>query len=150
MRIGHARIDHRNAMTDEAPEVRSPATPAGTAPAWMPVISELELDAELRSLACRFTVPRDLAVLEGHFPGLPVVPGIMQVGWAAELARAHLLVTGRCTGIATAKFRRLLLPGMQVDASLDGGSRSGQLQFSFQSGGDVVSTGRLLFGGSGD
>lgn len=116
----------------------------------MPVIRELALDPQLRSLACHFIVPRDLPVLGGHFPGLPVVPGIMQVGWAAELARTHSLVTGRCTGIATAKFRRLLLPGMQIDLSLDGGSRSGQMQFRFRCGGDVVSVGRLLFGGSRD
>jgi 3-hydroxymyristoyl/3-hydroxydecanoyl-(acyl carrier protein) dehydratase len=116
----------------------------------MPVIHDLALDSGLHSLTCRFVVPRDLPVLSGHFPGLPVVPGIMQVGWAAELARTHALVIGRCTGIAMAKFRRLLLPGMQIDASLDGGSRSGQLQFRFRCGGDVVSVGRLLFGGSDD
>jgi 3-hydroxymyristoyl/3-hydroxydecanoyl-(acyl carrier protein) dehydratase len=115
----------------------------------MPVMRELSLDPELQSLTCHFMVPRDLPVFSGHFPGLPVVPGIMQVGWAAELAREHALVTGRCTGMVTAKFRRLLLPGMQIDASLDGGSRSGQLQFRFQCGGEVVSIGRLQFGGSG-
>jgi 3-hydroxymyristoyl/3-hydroxydecanoyl-(acyl carrier protein) dehydratase len=116
----------------------------------MPVLSELTVDPGLRSMTCRFIVPHDLPVLAGHFPGLPVVPGIMQVGWAAELGRTHALVTGNCTGIVTAKFRRLLLPGMQIVASLDGGSRSGQLQFRFQCGGDVVSTGRLLFGGGDD
>ena len=116
----------------------------------MPVIRDLKLDPERQSLTCRFVVPHDLPVFSGHFPGLPVVPGIMQLGWAAELARDYALVTGRCTAIVTAKFRRLLLPGMQIDVSLDGGSRPRQLQFRFQCDGSVVSTGRLLFGGGGD
>lgn len=137
-------------MTDAAPTAGSPAIPAGTGPAWMPVIRDLAIAPDLHLLTCRFLVPHDLPVLGGHFPGLPVVPGIMQVGWAAELARIHALVAGRCTGMATAKFRRLLLPGMHIDASLDGGSRSGQLQFRFQCGGEVVSVGRLLFGGGRD
>ena len=137
-------------MTDEAPAAGSPATPAGTGPAWMPVPSELAVDPGLQSMTCRFIVPHDLPVLSGHFPGMPVVPGIMQVGWAAELGRTHALVTGRFSGIVAAKFRRLLLPGMCIDASLESGSRPGQLQFRFQCGGDVVSTGRLLFGGSGE
>lgn len=137
-------------MKDEAPTAALPVVSDGPGPAWMPVIRDLALDSGLHSLTCRFVVPRDLPVFSGHFPGLPVVPGIMQVGWVAELAREHALVTGRCRGVVTAKFRRLLLPGMHIDASLDGGSRSGQLQFRFKCGSDVVSVGRLLFGGSGD
>lgn len=137
-------------MMGRAPTAGLPPVSDRTVAAWMPVIHDLALDPGLHSLTCRFVVPHDLPVFSGHFPGLPVVPGIMQVGWAAELARTYSLVTGRCTGIGTAKFRRLLLPGMQVEASLDGGSRSGQLQFRFQCGGDVVSIGRLLFGGSSD
>ncbi len=135
-------------MTDEGSTAELPAEPAEPGPAWMPVIRDLALATDLHSLTCRFLVPHDLPVLGGHFPGLPVVPGIMQVGWAAELARTHALVTGRCTGIATAKFRRLMLPGMDIDANLERGSSIGQLQFSFRCRGDVVSTGRLQFGGS--
>ena len=137
-------------MTDAVPTAEVPTRLSEPGPAWMPAISELALDPGLRSMTFRFLVPHDLPVLGGHFPGVPIVPGIMQVGWAVELARAHALVTGRCTGIVTAKFRRLLLPGMQIDASLESGSRSGQLQFRFQCGGDVVSTGRLQFSGSDD
>jgi 3-hydroxymyristoyl/3-hydroxydecanoyl-(acyl carrier protein) dehydratase len=133
-------------MTDELPTAELPAVPPDRRPAWMPVISDLALDPGLRSMSCRFLVPHDLPILDGHFPGVPIVPGIMQVGWAVELARRHALVTGNCRGIVTAKFRRLMLPGMSIDASLEIRSGAGKLQFSFKAGDTVVSTGRLQFG----
>ncbi len=137
-------------MTEVLPTVDSPATLAEARPAWLPVIRELVVDPSLRSMSCRFLVSQDLPVLRGHFPSAPIVPGIMQVGWAVELARTHRLVSGCCTGIVTAKFRRLMLPGMDIDATLERGSTAGQLQFSFRLRGDLVSTGRLQFGARGD
>jgi 3-hydroxyacyl-[acyl-carrier-protein] dehydratase len=116
----------------------------------MPVISELALDADSQSLNCRFLVPADLAIFRGHFPGVPIVPGIMQVGWAVELARAHGLVTGPCTGIITAKFRRLVQPGMRLEARLERSTPAGQLHFKYECDGAVVSIGRLQFGGGHD
>ena len=136
-------------MTEARPTFDSPARSAQALPAWLPVISELVVDPSLQSMSCRFLVSRHLPVFRGHFPGVPIVPGVMQVGWAVELARTYGLVSGYCTGIVTAKFRRLMLPGMDIDANLERDSRTGQLQFSFRCRGDVVSTGRLQFGGSG-
>ena len=137
-------------MTEVLPIIGAPATLAGARPAWLPVIRELVVDPSLRSMSCRFLVNHDLPVFRGHFPGAPIVPGIMQVGWAVELARNNRLVSGLCTGIVTAKFRRLMLPGMDIDAALERGSTAGQLQFSFRLRGDVVSTGRLQFGARSD
>ena len=34
--------------------------------------------------SCR--VPRDLRCFEGHFPDNPIVPGVLQLDWAMELA----------------------------------------------------------------
>jgi len=112
----------------------------------MPVISELALGADLQSLTCRLLVPDDLPIFRGHFPTVPIVPGVVQIGWAVELARAHGLVTGRFKGITTAKFRRLVQPGMSLAARLEQGAPTGQLQFRYEFGGAVISTGRLQFG----
>ena len=116
----------------------------------MPVISDLAADPGLRSLSCRILVPLDLPVFRGHFPTTPIVPGVIQVGWAVELARAHGLSRGRFTGISSAKFRRLVQPGMRLAARLEPGTRQGLLQFRFESGNAIVSTGRLQFGDGRD
>jgi 3-hydroxymyristoyl/3-hydroxydecanoyl-(acyl carrier protein) dehydratase len=121
-----------------------------TGPSWMPAISEIALDADSRSLKCRFLVPADLPFFRGHFPEVPIVPGVVQVGWAVELARAHGLVTGPCVGIITAKFRRLLRPGMRLEARLERSAPAGQLHFEYECEGAVVSNGRLQFEGGHD
>lgn len=57
-----------------------------------------------------FTINPDHPALPGHFPGNPVVPGVVVIEHLlAALAQAH---PGRtCTGVRRMKFLRLLRPG---------------------------------------
>lgn len=119
-------------------------------PAWMPIVSDVVPDPAGGGLDCRLRVPYDMAIFRGHFPSAPIVPGVMQVGWAAELARAHGLACGPLTGIGATKFRRVLRPGMCLAARLERGARSGQVHFRYTCGHTVVSTGRLQFGAGHD
>jgi 3-hydroxymyristoyl/3-hydroxydecanoyl-(acyl carrier protein) dehydratase len=112
----------------------------------MPVISDLVLDPGTQSLTCLLRVPDDLPIFRGHFPAVPIVPGVIQVAWAVELARGHGLVNGCLVAISTAKFRRVVRPGMCLRARVGRGAAAGQLQFTYELAGAVVSTGRLCFG----
>lgn len=58
---------------------------------------------------CR--VPLELACFSGHFPDLPVVPGVLQLDWAMELAAELLGAAPRVEAIETVKFRAALGPG---------------------------------------
>ena len=118
-----------------------------TQPDWMPIVSDLELDRSELALRCRLQVPYDLPIFRGHFPSVPIVPGVLQVGWAIELARAHGLAAGRCRGISMVKFRRIVQPGMCLAARLATGQQNRQLQFSYELDGTVVTTGRLQIEG---
>jgi 3-hydroxymyristoyl/3-hydroxydecanoyl-(acyl carrier protein) dehydratase len=119
-------------------------------PAWMPIVSDVAPDPGAGSLDCRLRVPYDMAIFRGHFPSAPIVPGVLQVGWAVELACAYGLADGPMTGIAAAKFRRVLRPGMCLVARLERGPRPGQVHFRYTGGHAVVSTGRLQFGARHD
>jgi 3-hydroxymyristoyl/3-hydroxydecanoyl-(acyl carrier protein) dehydratase len=119
-------------------------------PAWMPIVSDVAPDLGAGSLDCRLRVPYDMAIFRGHFPSAPIVPGVMQIGWAVELARAHGLADGPLAGIGAAKFRRVLRPGMCLDARLERDAQPGQVHFRYTCGGTVVSTGRLQFGAGHD
>jgi 3-hydroxymyristoyl/3-hydroxydecanoyl-(acyl carrier protein) dehydratase len=90
-------------------------------------------------------IPYELEIFDGHFPAVPIVPGVIQIGWAVELGRQHLHVTGRFKGIGTAKFRRLVQPGMQLDLRLQYLQSAGQLRFEYSSQGAAVSLGRVHF-----
>jgi len=39
-------------------------------------------------------VPPDLEYFAGHFPGIPILPGVVQIDWSVRLGRARLPVRG--------------------------------------------------------
>jgi len=98
-------------------------------------------------LTGRLCVPCDLPIFAGHFPAMPIVPGVVQLGWVAELARAHGLAAGPFNGIVSAKFRRILRPGVDLQVRLQPGRLKGEVQFELKARDFVVSCGRLRFDG---
>jgi 3-hydroxymyristoyl/3-hydroxydecanoyl-(acyl carrier protein) dehydratase len=99
-------------------------------------------------LTGRLRVPCELPIFAGHFPAMPIVPGVVQLGWVAELAQAHGLAAGPFAGIASAKFRRILQPGVELQVRLQPGRLVGEVQFELKARDFVVSCGRLRFGGN--
>jgi 3-hydroxyacyl-[acyl-carrier-protein] dehydratase len=87
-------------------------------------MSDLKQDAAagLQSLATRaegeieavFSFPPELAVFSGHFPGRPIVPGILEL----EMVRATMeKFTGcalRIVSVEKAKFLREVKPGDRI------------------------------------
>ncbi len=87
-------------------------------------------------------VPRDLEYFVDHFPGAPVLPGIVQIKWALELARRYLGVGGAFAGVEALKFRQVLGPGADVTLELE--YAPGKLRFAFRDAARVYSSGRVL------
>jgi 3-hydroxymyristoyl/3-hydroxydecanoyl-(acyl carrier protein) dehydratase len=89
-------------------------------------------------------VPHDLAFIAGHFPGMPIVPGVVQLKWALDLGRRRLGATGRFVGCEHLKFQRVLTPGTRATLKLEHVEASGKLAFTFESGVARYSSGRVL------
>jgi acyl-coenzyme A synthetase/AMP-(fatty) acid ligase len=71
-------------------------------------------------------VPADLAQLEGHFPGQPVVAGVVQVHWVMGVLEERLGAAPNPESLEALKFHHVLGPGDHVRLSLeieDGGAR---------------------------
>jgi len=93
-------------------------------------------------------VPGDLPIFTDHFPAVPLVPAVLQIGWVVDLARVCLQVDEPFRGILAVKFRRPVRPGMVLDVSLENDPDQAQVQFDFVVDGQPVSSGRLSFGSS--
>jgi predicted hotdog family 3-hydroxylacyl-ACP dehydratase len=115
-----------------------------------PTLEVLDEHRDERSLEQRLRVPEDLPCLEGHFPGLPVLPGLAQLGWAAE---AGSLLTGapfRPTRIEALKFRELVRPGEEFTARAELASGGLALRLNVEREGRVAATCRFRLDPDGE
>jgi acyl-CoA synthetase (AMP-forming)/AMP-acid ligase II len=64
-------------------------------------------------------VPADLAQLEGHFPGHPLVAGVVQLGWVMEALAAELGAAPALDQLEALKFHEVLSPGAHARLRLE-------------------------------
>ena len=89
-------------------------------------------------------IPADLEYFDGHFPGAPIVPGVVQVKWAMEHARRCFALSGGCSALEVLKFQRVIRPGAQVTLALEYFERTGKVHFSFECQQGRLSSGRIV------
>lgn len=58
-----------------------------------------------------YTVPADHPSLPGHFPGAPVLPGVVLLDLAWSLCTTRLPVDTKLRGVPSVKFLRATQPG---------------------------------------
>lgn len=152
----------RSASTGTVPKT-------STLPPWRQLQADEQLDAQALngvSAVLALDVHANLAAFDGHFDGLPILPGVAQIDWAARLGQAcFALAQGRpaptlashFSRIEVLKFQQPILPGMQVQLHLQRKPRSEgghALEFSYHSmqGSETVvhSSGRLVYMPTGD
>ena len=67
------------------------------------------------SITGRRRVPEDEPFFAGHFPAMPVVPGVFMVEGLAECARRFLPAGARLVAAPLVKFRRRVGPGETLE-----------------------------------
>lgn len=92
-------------------------------------------------------LPASLAHFCGHFPGLPLLPGVVQIDWAARFAREYLGVNGQFTMLENIKFQALLLPEANVELTLIRDVEKNRVEFAYSCNQKKHSSGRLQFDG---
>jgi len=87
-------------------------------------------------------IPPDHPAFAGHFPGTPIVPGVVLLDEALNAIATELGVTlDRCT-LASVKFRSVVRPGQRVTLHFDCAAR-GSVRFELESEGQPVASGNL-------
>jgi 3-hydroxyacyl-[acyl-carrier-protein] dehydratase len=117
-----AFLPHRNPFLfiDAVKDVILPAELAGRTGPFQPK------DLIGGKAVCTFRVDASVAVLEGHFPGYPILPGVVQIEMMAQaasflaihclekpLAQAKLDV--QLLGVESARFRKPVIPPMDLE-----------------------------------
>ncbi len=92
------------------------------------------------TLAIDPTLPQ----FDGHFPGHPILAGVVQVEWAEMFGRERFAIAGEFCGMEALKFQRVIAPGHPVTLSLSWAP--GKLSFRYHSDLGQHASGRLLFG----
>jgi len=101
----------------------------------------LEHDANGHSIRCEALVPEQSSIFEGHFPGHPLMPGVLLIESMAQASGFLALVLNRFTkmpflaAVHEAKMRSFVAPGTRLEVSAT---------LAYQGSGYVVTKTRIV------
>ena len=91
----------------------------------------------------RLRVPPALEHFRGHFPGFPILPGIVQLDWAVRLGRLHFAGLEASTGVDNFKCQALVFP--EAELTLELRREESGLHFRYFDAQRTYSSGKILF-----
>jgi 3-hydroxyacyl-[acyl-carrier-protein] dehydratase len=83
----------------------------------------LEIDAQARTIRCEANVPMESTIFDNHFPGYPLLPGVLMLESMAQTSGWMILgIQGFrkmpfLAAAREAKFRTFVEPGTRLDMS---------------------------------
>jgi 3-hydroxyacyl-[acyl-carrier-protein] dehydratase len=81
----------------------------------------VELDTAARTIRTQALVPHESTIFEGHFPGFPILPGVLLIEAMAQTAGWLVIAATQFTrmpflaSVKEAKLRRFVEPGRTLD-----------------------------------
>ncbi|MEQ1440495.1 hypothetical protein AAG565_14140 [Fontimonas sp. SYSU GA230001] len=111
------------------------------------MLAELRPEAVVRDgdrVELRIRIEPSLDVFPDHFPEYPMLPGVVQLGWAVRAAQRECGMPGELARLSGLKFMQPLRPGDRLTLRLEKlGAQD--VAFSYVAGATVHSSGRLRF-----
>ena len=95
------------------------------------------------SWSADLTFDADAMYFQGHFPGFPILPGVVQLGTAHHFAETFVRRTLRIKVVKKLKFQRIIHPGEKVRFTVERESDS-EYAFCYVVDGDVCSSGTMV------
>jgi 3-hydroxymyristoyl/3-hydroxydecanoyl-(acyl carrier protein) dehydratase len=129
-------------------DARGKLPAAAVAAAFEPRVDGVEVLAEARhanTLHYELRVPPTLVHFAGHFPGLPILPGVVQVHWAMRLAAEHVPAVSALASIDRLKFMAPVSPGAVLNLTLAHDAARGRVQFAYRLSGRECASGVIVY-----
>lgn len=95
-------------------------------------------------VALDLRIPPDLLWFQGHFPGLPILPGVVQVDWAVELARTLLGLDLVAAPQFQVKFKAVIRPDDRLTLILIHDEVKGRLALEYRRGDEICCVGQVF------
>jgi acyl-coenzyme A synthetase/AMP-(fatty) acid ligase len=86
--------------------------------------------------------PPDLACFDGHFPAIPILPGVVQIDWVVRLANRYLSLGTEAASAFQVKFRRIIGQSQLFTLRLRV-LPTGRLAFEYCIDGEIASSGSV-------
>ncbi len=108
----------------------------------------LGVEKREREVNLALEVYANLHWLKGHFPSQPVLPGVVQTHWAAQLAQHIFARAAAPHRIDNLKFQNVVLPPQQCTLQLIANDDTTSIHFRYTdpaTPGHIFSEGKLIF-----
>lgn len=106
---------------------------------WPQVVS---ISGQTPDWQLQLLVSGEVTWFDGHFPGNPILPGVVQVFWAQYFSQQLLLVE-TFSAVKKLKFNQMILPESTVTLTLNAEQAKQRIHFQYHMNGETCSSGNF-------
>jgi 3-hydroxymyristoyl/3-hydroxydecanoyl-(acyl carrier protein) dehydratase len=107
-----------------------------------PILNSCETDGDVVALVLH--IPHDLEYFDGHFPGHPIVPGVVQIKWVMDFSRRYFSLQGDSRKMEALKFSHVIMSGNDLILKLEYRRELNKIYFQYQIENAICSSGRIV------
>ncbi|EIC30178.1 MULTISPECIES: AMP-binding protein [Methylomicrobium] len=106
----------------------------------------LAAETDAGGVRLQLRVPKELAYFGDHFPDFPLLPGVVQIGWAEYFSKLFFPIRLPFSHLEMVKFSQMIRPDDELLLSLEWRETQRKLHFQYSAGAHSCSSGRLVYG----
>jgi 3-hydroxymyristoyl/3-hydroxydecanoyl-(acyl carrier protein) dehydratase len=106
----------------------------------------LAVETDAAGVRLQIRVPKELAYFGDHFPDFPLLPGVVQIGWAEYFSKLFFPIRMPFSHLEMIKFSQMIRPDDELLLSLEWREAQRKLHFQYSAGTHSCSSGRLVYG----
>jgi 3-hydroxyacyl-[acyl-carrier-protein] dehydratase len=107
-----------------------------------PILNSSETDGDVVDLLLH--IPRDLVYFDGHFPGHPIVPGVVQIKWVMDFSQRYFSLQSESRSMEALKFSHVIMPGNDLILRLEYRRELNKIYFQYRIENAICSSGRIV------